>query len=234
MGEVNEVSDVEAETLVTSTQRLKTKTAEQRRRAEQDEAEQRRVAEKALKFAEKAFDKAEKAQRLAMKATVKVDFWRRAEERLEKKAAETAEKKRMAEERKDRLEMKAAEKKRRAEERLAMEAAEQTAAEEFKAPQRAEDLTELLEAFLLKLEYYVLGEDLPSSAKQIARSFKEYVGREKGVQFLCTDDEAFSTLKTRLTHEPSTTIQKRCQRSRKNVNVLKLEGRIVTLSAALR
>ena len=34
MGEVNEVSDVEAEALVTSTQRLKTKAAEQRRRAE--------------------------------------------------------------------------------------------------------------------------------------------------------------------------------------------------------
>ena len=86
MGEVNEGSDVETETLVTSTQRLKAKTAEQRRRAEQDEAEQRRVAEKALKFAEKAFDKAEKAQRLAMKATEKVNFWRRAEDRLEMKA----------------------------------------------------------------------------------------------------------------------------------------------------
>ena len=47
MGEVNDVSDVEAEALVTSTQRLKTKAAEQRRRAEQDEAEQRRAAEKA-------------------------------------------------------------------------------------------------------------------------------------------------------------------------------------------
>ncbi len=34
MGKVNEVSDVEAEALVTSTQRLKTKAAEQRRRAE--------------------------------------------------------------------------------------------------------------------------------------------------------------------------------------------------------
>ncbi len=74
MGEVNEVSDVEAETLVTSMQRLKTKTAEQRRRAEQDEAESRRAAEKALGFAGKAFEKAEKAQRLVMKATEKVDF----------------------------------------------------------------------------------------------------------------------------------------------------------------
>jgi hypothetical protein len=86
MGEVNEVSDVEAEALVTSTQRFKTTAAEQRRRVEQDKAEQRRAAEKALRFAGKAFEKAEKAQRLAMKATEKVDFWRRAEERLEMKA----------------------------------------------------------------------------------------------------------------------------------------------------
>ncbi len=74
MGEVNEVSDVEAEALVTSTQRFTTTAAEQRRRVVQDEAEPRRAAEKALGFAGKAFEKAEKAQRLVMKATEKVDF----------------------------------------------------------------------------------------------------------------------------------------------------------------